>query len=299
MPSEGLNWVPRNELLSFEEIDKLLTIFSSLGITKLRFTGGEPFLRKDFMQLLRSVTEKNLFEKISITTNGTLTAPHVAELKSLGVHAVNLSVDTFDEKKFQLMTRRDDFSAVMKTFELLLAHNITTKINAVIMEGKNEEDILPLVAITEKLPVDVRFIEEMPFNGHGDSYAIRWTAKSLIELIREHHPSLKKAQDEVNSTSMNYSIDGHLGNVGVIAAWSRSFCGTCNRIRLTPKGSMKTCLYDNGQINLRDLLRAGMSAEDISEKILKAVGNRAIDGREAEKLRNNHPVQESMATIGG
>jgi len=291
--------VPRNELLSFEEIDKLLTIFSGLGITKLRFTGGEPFLRKDFMQLLRSVSEKNLFEKISITTNGTLTAPYVAELKALGVHAVNLSVDTFDEERFQLMTRRNDFTAVMKTFELLLAHDITTKINAVIMEGKNEKDILPLVAITEKLPVDVRFIEEMPFNGHGDSHAIRWTAKNLIEHIRNHHPSLKKVADEANSTSMNYNIDGHQGNVGVIAAWSRSFCGTCNRIRLTPKGSMKTCLYDDGQLSLRDLLRGGMSAEAISEKIRMAVGNRAIDGREAEKLRNNYPVQESMATIGG
>jgi molybdenum cofactor biosynthesis protein A len=299
MPAKGLEWIPRNNLLSFEEIVRSLGIFSELGINKIRFTGGEPFLRKDFIALVEKVCEQNLFEQISITTNGTLTGPHVARLKELGIHSVNLSLDTFDENRFFTITRRKDFEVVKRTFDSLLEHGITTRINAVIMEGKNEEDIVALANLTEKLPVDVRFIEEMPFNGQGHSHAIKWTAPAMIDYLRAHFGHLEKEHDDVNSTSRNYRIKNHAGRIGVIAAWSRSFCGTCNRIRITPDGSIKTCLYDQGQFSLRDLLRAGLEKEDIKEKIQHSVMHRAKDGFEAEQNRKQFPVSESMATIGG
>ena len=159
MPAEGLNWVPRKDLLSYEEIMRLLNIFHKLGITKLRFTGGEPFLRKDFVALLEEVSAKNWFEQISITTNGTLTAPHVERMKEIGIHSVNLSLDTIDKKKFNAMTRRNDYDEVMRTFDLLLKYNIQTKVNAVIVEGQNDEDIIPLVSLSKHYPIDVRFIE--------------------------------------------------------------------------------------------------------------------------------------------
>jgi len=299
MPHEGLDWVPRKSLLTFEEIETLLRLFHELGITKIRFTGGEPFLRKDFMQLVRKISSHGWFSQISITTNGTLTAPYVSELKDLGIHSVNLSLDTFNRQRFEEMTRRHDFDVVKNTFDLLLTHNIKTRINAVIMEGKNEEDILELAMLTRDLPVDVRFIEEMPFNGQAHSHAIKWTAPAMIDYLRNHFGNITKEEDEPNATSRNYRIHGHLGRIGMIAAWSRSFCGSCNRVRITPDGTMKTCLYDQGQFSLRDLLRNGNDEGEIKKLIVDSVFNRSKDGFEAEQKRSQFPVSESMATIGG
>ncbi|MDZ4822061.1 MAG: GTP 3',8-cyclase MoaA [Flavobacteriales bacterium] len=299
MPKQGLDWVPRKQLLSFEEILRLLKVFSDLGITKLRFTGGEPFLRKDFMKLVEQTFSNNWFEKIAITTNGTLTAPYIKRLKELGIHSINLSLDTFNRERFELMSRRDDFSAVMNSFELLLQHEIPTRINAVIMEGKNEEDIFELAELTKDFPVDVRFIEEMPFNGVGQKGRIKWNQIALMEKLRSHYPAMIKVQDEPHSTSYNYHVPGHLGNIGIIAAYTRSFCGTCNRIRLTPQGMMKTCLYDEGKIQLRDLLRSGAGDESMAKEIIDAIHHRAKNGFEAEQKRGTLKVSESMATIGG
>lgn len=299
MPKEGLNWVPRNDLLSFEEIERLLKIFHQLGITKLRFTGGEPFLRKDFVALLEMVSANKWFDQISITTNGTLSAPYIGRLKELGIHSVNLSLDTIDKSRFTAMTRRDEFDGVMETFHLLLHHGIETKINAVIVEGQNDDDIIPLANLASKYPIDVRFIEEMPFNGGNERHAIKWNYKSILAELKTHYPDISKISDVANSTSLNYHIPGNLGNVGIIPAWSRSFCGTCNRIRLTPKGIMKTCLYDGGKIDLRSLLRNGMNDDDICIEITTALGERQVDGFAAEKLRTLNPFVESMAAIGG
>lgn len=299
MPEQGLDWVPRKDLLSYEEIIRLLNIYRELGITKLRFTGGEPFLRKDFMALLETVFEKQWFEQISITTNGTLCKPYIPRLKELGVDSINLSLDTIDETRFNLMTRRNDFNEVMNAFQLMLENNITTKINAVVIEDKNEEDIVPLARLTLDKKVDVRFIEEMPFNGVGQRHAIKWNHTAILNKLKSAFPTIQKIADPENSTSLNFNIPGHAGNIGIIPAWTRSFCGTCNRIRLTPKGVMKTCLYDNGKLDLQSLIRNGSSDEYIKTYILNAIGSRAKDGLEAEKNRQHSPVTESMATIGG
>ncbi len=299
MPEQGLDWVPRKDLLSFEEIMRLLNIYRNLGITKLRFTGGEPFLRKDFMALLESVFDKNWFEQISITTNGTLCKPYLPKLKALGVDSINLSLDTIDEARFNTMTRRNDFQEVMASFQLMLDNHIVTKINAVVIDGKNEEDIVPLALLTRDKKVDVRFIEEMPFNGVGQRHAIKWNHVAILNELKLAFPTIQKIADPENSTSLNFHIPGHEGNIGIIPSWTRSFCGTCNRIRLTPKGVMKTCLYDNGKIDLQMMIRNGLSDEEIKTQILKAIGSRAKDGIEAEQNRFDSPISESMATIGG
>ncbi len=299
MPEKGLDWVPRNDLLSYEEIFSLLEIFSQLGLKKLRFTGGEPFLRKDFMKLLRKVAKANLFSQIAITTNGSLTRPFISELKEIGIHSINLSLDTLDPLRFKEITRRDEFHEVYQCLLELIENKIPVKINSVIMDGINDDDILALVKLTKELPVDVRFIEEMPFNG-GDNYAkIKWTDKKLVEHIRSFFPSMEKVNDEVGSTSSNYYIPGHLGKVGVIAAFSRTFCGACNRVRITPKGQLKTCLYDNGVLDLKELIRSGADVQTITSAILMAFNSRAADGFQAEKHRTVGLVTESMATIGG
>lgn len=301
MPEEGIQYMPKKDLLTFEEIEKLVTLLAAMGISKVRFTGGEPFVRKDFMKLVNAVAKIPGIKDIHLTTNGVLTAPYIKKLKQAGVQSVNLSLDTLDKAKFKAITRRDEFDNVMETLHLLIEEKIKVKLNAVVMDGKNIDDILSLVAFTKSNPVSVRFIEEMPFNGEGSHYPVlNWTHHKIIEHIRAAYPALAKLKDEAHSTSYNYSIPGHLGNVGVIAAFSRTFCGTCNRIRITAQGTLKTCLYDEGVLNIRDLMRTNASDEQLTQALLKAFQNRAKDGFEAEQMRKNGVgVSESMSTIGG
>lgn len=301
MPEEGLDWLSRAELLTYEEMLRMCRLMVQMGIEKIRITGGEPFARKDMMQLLSAIAEIDGLKDLSITTNGVLTAPHITQLKALGIKSVNLSLDTLDAGRFFAITRRDEFAAVMHTLEELLKHGFEVKINAVVMDGKNTQDILPMVALTKDLPVSVRFIEEMPFNGESHSYTgVQWDYVRILDEIKLHYPTIKKLVDEAYSTSYNYQIAGHTGTVGIIAAYSRTFCGTCNRIRVTPQGTLKNCLYDDGVLNIKDLMRNGATDQQIKNELLKAFNQRPLDGWEAERLRNKQvDVHESMATIGG
>jgi len=272
-----------------------------MGIEKIRITGGEPFVRRDLMKFLTALSRIKGLNELTITTNGVLTAPLVPELKRLGIRSVNLSLDTLDANRFFTITHRDEFGKVMETLNELLKHGIEVKINAVVMDGKNTQDIIPMVEMTKELPVSVRFIEEMPFNGEGHVYnGLKWDYVRILDEIKQAFPEVKKLQDGPYSTSYNYHIPGHKGDVGVIAAYSRTFCGTCNRIRITPDGVLKTCLYDEGVMNIKALMRSGIAENELHTKLLDAFGNRAKDGWEAERKRNvNDPAHESMATIGG
>ncbi|MCG8328199.1 MAG: GTP 3',8-cyclase MoaA [Chitinophagales bacterium] len=300
MPAEGIDYVPRKELLSYEEMHRLMQVLSQMGITKLRLTGGEPFIRRDIMDFLAAVSKLGL-EQINITTNGTLTAPLVPELKKLGIHSINLSLDTLDKDRFYEITRRNEFDKVMHTMDELLRYGIKTKVNAVVMENKNTEDLIPLAELARHQPIDVRFIEEMPFNGAGSHYPVlAWNHRHILDHLRQHYPEIERLPDPPSSTSANYRVPGFKGKIGIIAAFSRTFCGTCNRIRITPQGMLKTCLYDEGIFNVRSLMRAGATNEQMRDAFLDALNHRAKDGWEAERNRNfGSPVSESMSTIGG
>lgn len=298
MPHEGINFLPKPQLLSYEEIIRLVTLLAEMGISKVRITGGEPFVRKDMMQLLRHLTEIEGIQKVNITTNGVLTAPLVPELKAMGIHSVNLSLDTLDRQRFIEMTRRDELKNVLATLDALLKFEIPTKINSVVMAGKNDEDILSMVELAKENPIGVRFIEEMPFNGEGLKLENFLSYRAILDKIKTKYPAIQKIQDEPFSTSYNYQIPDFKGTIGVIAAYSRTFCGTCNRIRITSTGNLKTCLYDEGVLNIRDLLRSDATNEAIKKRIELAVKHRAKDGFEAEANRQ-HLVSESMTTIGG
>ena len=300
MPEHGLEWLSRSELLTYEEMLRLCGVLVRLGINKIRITGGEPFVRKDMMKFIAALSQLDGLQQINLTTNGVATAPLVPELKKLGIRSVNLSLDTLDRERFFQITRRDELPKVLDTMDALLRHDIKVKINAVVMDGQNTEDIIPLAKLTQNLPVDVRFIEEMPFNG-GDHAAARpfWDHHRILDTIRSEWPDLEKIPDPPFSTSMNYRLPGHHGKVGIIAAWSRTFCGTCNRIRVTPQGVLKTCLYDHGVLNLRDLMREGLSDTELTDHLLFAFNHRHKNGWDAEEARRGIPVKESMATIGG
>jgi molybdenum cofactor biosynthesis protein A len=300
MPEEGIKYLPKKELLTFEEIERLVTVLAGMGITKIRLTGGEPFVRTDLMQLIERIVSINGIRKVHLTTNGILTAQHVPALKRLGIASVNLSMDTLDRERYKLITRRDEFEKTQETLHTLLDYRIPVKINAVVMEGKNIDDILPLVALTKDRFVSVRFIEEMPFNGEGSHYPVlNWTHKKILSHIQSAFPNLKKITDPANSTAYHYQVPGHNGDIGIIAAFSRTFCGTCNRIRVTAQGVLKTCLYDDGVLNLKDLMRAGFSDEYLMLQLMKTFRARAKDGFEAERNRKDKAVSESMSTIGG
>ncbi|MEO8885998.1 MAG: GTP 3',8-cyclase MoaA [Mucilaginibacter sp.] len=301
MPEDGLNWLARTELMTYEEMLRSCAVLVKMGIEKIRITGGEPFVRKDIMQLLTSLSNLDGLKELTLTTNGVLTVPYIGELKKLGVKSVNLSLDTLDANRFFAITRRDEFANVMDTLDGLLKHDIEVKINTVVMDGKNIDDIIPLVELTKNTPVSVRFIEEMPFNGDGHNYSgLQWDYVHILEKIRSRFPDIEKLIDSPNSTSYNYHIPGHRGSIGIIAAYSRTFCGTCNRIRITPQGQLKNCLYDDGVLNIRDIIRSGANDDQLQDQLLNAFSHRVKDGWEAEHNRFlKTGVHESMATIGG
>jgi GTP 3',8-cyclase len=273
-----------------------------MGITKVRITGGEPFVRTDLIHLIKSISEIDGIKEIHLTTNGILTPKFIPELKEIGIAGINLSLDTLDRKRFSDITRRDKFDAVLKTFHLALDYRIPLKINTVVMDGLNIPDIPLLANLAKEYPVDIRYIEEMPFNGADNNghAKLKWNHQQIFRELQKFYPDIKKVDSSPNSTSMNYVIPGFKGKIGIIAGFTRTFCGTCNRIRITAKGMLKTCLYDDGVFDLKNSLRSGTTDQQIQEMFLRLIGNRPRDGFEAQKKRTNQlPVYESMSVIGG
>lgn len=301
MPEEGLNFSKKSQVLSYEEMERLVRILAKLGISKVRITGGEPFVRKDLIPFMQTVSAIEGIDRLSITTNGTGPLKQIQELKAMGIHAVNLSLDSLHRDRFHKITRRDEFEQVLTYYRTLLDTGINTKINAVVMQEHNLEDILAMCELTLKDRVSVRFIEEMPFNGGSKGYTpIEWNHNRILEHIKSAYPSLVKIEDEKSSTSYNYKIPGANGNIGIIPAYTRTICGSCDRIRLTPKGELKTCLYQNGGFSFRDFMRNGATDQEIEAQFKKLFAQRAKDGFEAEKQKASASSSfESMATIGG
>jgi len=298
MPAEGIDFLSKKDLLSFEEMLRICELLVKQGVRKIRITGGEPFIRKDLIYFLRDLVKIPQLEELHLTTNGTLSTDIVCQLKELGISSVNLSLDTLDRERFLAITRRDLLPKVMGTLDALIEQGITTKINAVVMAAHNIADIIPLVELAQEKPIDIRFIEEMPFNGSERDSLEHWNHVRILHHIRAAFPTVQKVTDPAYSTSANYEIPGFQGKVGIIAAYSRTFCGTCNRIRLTPKGILKTCLYDKGTFSLRDLMRAGATDLQLLTSVKEAIGLKAVDGFAAEANRSN-AITESMASIGG
>ena len=300
MPENGIKYMNRKDLLSFEEMTRLIRVFGDLGISKIRITGGEPFVRKGIMSFLKGVSELTTIKEINITTNGTFTVEQIPALEKMGIKSVNLSLDSLDSQRFFDITRRDLFDQVMTTYRRLVDSKISVKTNMVVMDGRNIEDIYPMLELTKHNDVSVRFIEEMPFNGtEGQGNATIWPAKKIMTYIEEKYTH-QKMVDPPASTSLNYKIPGYVGSFGIIPAYTRTFCGSCNRIRLTPQGTLRTCLYGEGQVNFRDFIRGGVTDDALGDHLIKVIGKRAKDGFESEKSRSaTLPASESMATIGG
>ena len=301
MPEKGISFIKKENLLSYEEIVRIMHILAQQGVNKIRITGGEPFLRKEVTGLLKTLSQIKGVDKIAITTNGTLTAPYLDELIDMGIESFNLSLDSLDSVRFHKITRRDYFDDIMNCYQEMLDRKLQLKLNCVVMKDQNIEDIIPMVNLGKQDNISVRFIEEMPFNGAGNNYTnLEWNHNKILNHIKEHHREIIKLKDPQGSTSYNYKVANYAGSFGIIPAYTRSFCGSCNRLRITPDGTIKTCLYDDGVFNIRDIIRAGATDAQLLATLKEAVGHKAKDGFEAEKNRLLNPiVSESMATIGG
>jgi cyclic pyranopterin phosphate synthase len=298
MPAEGIKYMPERELLSWEEMFRLTRILHEMGIKKVRITGGEPFVRNGLLDFLTDLASLEDLE-ICLTTNGVFVGDYIESLQKLGIRHLNLSLDSLDRDRFHQITRRDDFAKVYENLLRLIEAGFEVKINAVVMQGKNEDDIIALTEFARNHPVSVRFIEEMPFNGSGQvEDKLFWDHARILERIRSQFPDLKARPFLFGDTANTYDIPGFKGNVGVIAAFTRTFCGSCNRIRLTAKGQVKTCLYDDGVFDLKPYLRAEVSDEEVKVTLMTLFKSRPLDGFEAENKRKG-VITESMTTIGG
>jgi len=300
MPAHGIEIVAKEELLSYKEMYRIIRVLTELGVRKIRLTGGEPFVRKDFIGFLEMLSFNDLLEDINITTNGALIYKHIETLENLKkVKNINLSIDSLKADKFNEITRRNAFNEVYKTMEALEKSSMNLKLNIVVQSGINTNEILDFVRLTKDKDISVRFIEEMPFNGKGQrEMQESWNYNKILGEIKSEF-QVSEIQSEKSSTSRNFSIENHLGSVGIIPAFTRTICNNCNRIRITSTGTFKNCLFDDGVFNLRDFLRNGASNEDLKKLFLSLVKEKPENGFVAEANRTKGSVSESMSTIGG
>ena len=298
MPEEDYVFTPASQLMQVDEIEKLAKIFVANGVNKIRLTGGEPLVRKDAADIILALSK--LPVTLTLTTNGTRLHEFVDVLEQANVRSLNISLDTLQAEKFQLVTRRNQFDVVMKNIELLLHKNFHVKINVVAMKGFNENEINDFIEWTKHTPVHVRFIEFMPFSGNRWTSNKVFTLQQILNVIEEKY-SFIRLKDEKHDTAKKYMVPGHAGTFAIISTMSANFCGDCNRMRLTADGKMKNCLFSKEETDLLSALRNGeailpLIQQSISSKAKELGGQFTADFEHihAEDINNR-----SMITIGG
>ncbi len=298
MPEEEYVFTPASQLMQIDEIEKLAKIFAANGVNKIRLTGGEPLVRKDAADIILALSK--LPVTLTLTTNGTRLHEFVDVLEQANVRSLNISLDTLQAEKFQLVTRRNQFDVVMKNIELLLHKNFHVKINVVAMKGFNENEINNFIEWTKHTPIHVRFIEFMPFSGNRWTSNKVFTLQQILNVIEEKY-SFISLKDEKHDTAKKYMVPGHAGTFAIISTMSANFCGDCNRMRLTADGKMKNCLFSKEETDLLSALRKGEAVlpliqQSISSKAKELGGQFTPDFEHihAEDINNR-----SMITIGG
>ena len=301
MPLDGVKISPSSKLMNAIEICEIAKIFVLYGVDKIRLTGGEPSVRKDFPEIIKRLSSLPI--KLSITTNAVSIDRYIPLLKSTNINSINVSLDTLDAERFKKITFRDYFKRVHDNISLLIKSGFKIKINAVLIKGVNDDEILDFIEFTKTNPVVFRFIEFMPFDGN------QWNREKTVsyEEIMSNISSVYKTdeilriEDEPNDTTKNYMIRGFKGSFGIISTVTNPFCDKCNRLRITANGQLKNCLFSKKE---QDLLTAYRNKEDLFPIIKKAVlGKKAMRaGMETpEKFEdtNRHKQNRSMIKIGG
>ena len=298
MPEEDYEFTPHSRLMQPSEIELLAKIFVENGVNKIRLTGGEPLVRKDAADIILRLSR--LPVSLTMTTNATRLHDFADVLEEAKIKSLNISLDTLDADKFQIITRRDSFQKVIDNIHLMISKNIHVKVNVVIMKGLNDHEINDFIEWTKDLAVHVRFIEFMPFEGN------RWTSNQVFtmddmlqQIGKKHNPI--RLKDDINDTAKKFAIEGHQGTFAIISTMSAPFCSTCNRMRLTADGKMKNCLFSQKETDLLSALRNG---EDVLPLIQESIASKAKElggqfTKDFEKIQAEYLQNRSMISIGG
>ena len=299
MPAEGVQVNPREHILSFEEIHRLVRIFAACGVNKVRLTGGEPLVRKNLEDLVASISATSGIEAVALTTNGVLLAPRARDLKKAGITHLNMSLDTLRADRFEKIALRARLTEVLEGITAALdADFIPLKLNVVVIGGTNDDEILDFVEFVRHRPINVRFIEYMPFDQNGWNQKEFVPYAQMLDLIRARFPLVPPAQPQHRSdVARDYQIEGFAGSVSFITSMTQDFCGDCNRIRLTADGAIKSCLFSNAELSLRDAMRQGSSDGDLEELIRLAITKKHAGHAPMEELVKL--PNRSMIQIGG
>jgi cyclic pyranopterin phosphate synthase len=299
MPAEGLPWLGRSEILSFEEIARLVSLMAEMGVEDLRLTGGEPLVRREFPRLVEMLAGIEDLREVSLTTNGYLLERDADALVAAGINRVNVSIDSLQRDRFFQMTRRDSLPQVLAGLEAIAKHPEVSpiKVNAVAMRGFTEEEALPFADFARSTAFQVRFIEFMPLDGDH-----AWTADSVLtgdelrEIIHAVYP-LEPAPREAHSTARVFRFADGKGEIGFINPVSEPFCADCNRVRLTAEGKLRTCLFSLHETDLRELMRGGASDDELEHAIRAAVWRKELKHHVGEEGFRQPP--RTMSAIGG
>jgi GTP 3',8-cyclase len=273
-PPEGVKLISHDEILRYEEILTIIEAFRDLGIRKIRITGGEPLVRRGVLGFLARLTAMDGIEDVGLTTNGVLLASMARDLKAAGLTRVNVSLDSMRRDTFKAITGGEQLDRVLEGIRAALAEGFDpVKINVVLLEGVNEQDVAAFARLTIDEPVSVRFIERMPF---GSEPAPRspgsFSAHRVLEMIRSEVGELKSVdRDPLDGPATMFRLDGAAGRIGIIDPVTGHFCGTCNRMRLTARGTLRPCLLGPMEIDVRSALRRGASKKDLEDLIISAV----------------------------
>jgi cyclic pyranopterin phosphate synthase len=273
-PDGNINWIPHSEILSFEEIVRVCKASSMLGIKKIRLTGGEPLLRPDFVRLINLIFEIEAIEKICITTNGVLLEDFAGDIRKSGVRHINISLDTLKRERFLSITGMGLFDKVWNGIQKVISEGFgPIKINTVVMSGINDDEILDIAGLTLKYPLNVRFIEYMPLGCRA-----KWdldtvvSSQNIKEIVENAFGELIPVENSrLSGPAMLYRIKNAKADIGFIAPITRHFCNICNRLRLTPEGRLRLCLFSDDEIDLKTILRSDSNIEDIRDAIARGI----------------------------
>ncbi len=298
MPEDGVPKFEHSDMLSYEEIVRLARISISMGISKVRITGGEPLVRKEALSLCESIASVPGLRSLSLTTNGILLSDFAEGLFRAGVRRVNISLDTLKPERFAQIARKDLFSRVWAG--IMAAQRVgfsPVKLNTVIMAGVNDDEIEDLARLTFRFPFHVRFIELMPFE-QCDYQSLFIPAFEILDRLRRVGRLVESSAGESNGPALHYAFKGAMGKIGIISPVSDHFCPSCNRLRLTADGKLRTCLFSVDETDLRELLRRGASDGEIAAVMLAAIN------KKPEKHHLSNPVfrkciSRPMFSIGG
>ena len=298
MPEEGVPFQPQDRILTTNEICRIIRLMKEIGLEKIRFTGGEPLLRKDLIDLIGFAHQDQKINSIHLTTNGLLLPQYINQLIESRITGINISLDTLNKDKFKKITRRDGLEQVVKGLHLAINSDIQSiKVNVVAMKDFNDDEILDFVELTKNNDITVRFIELMPF----DSHQIWKTGKfyRAEHLVNDLKSNINGLQSVTGSSTEHYifKIKDYMGRVAVIPAYTRSLCGDCNRIRITADGNLLNCLYSQSETNIRDVIRKGASDDAVKYLIRNAMKNKLKDGWTAQNQGEDQ--RASMTQIGG